>query len=833
MEKALEIINANKNLYYQNKNATKIFLNETRIKVLPEELFDLIWLEDLVISDSEGSEKNEDESLAFEIPKNIKKLINLKRLTLSGTLGAKWSIKNIEPISSLEKLEYLDISRNRISDLTPISELVNLEALFLSGNDISDFSPLSNLTNLKELHFSSNQIEKIDCISNFSNLKVLRFASNKVKDLTPLSNLSMLERVVFAGNMVEDLSPLSDLEHLVELDFSHNFVKDVSPLLFSFRKKLSVYGKDNPLIIPPIEIFERGRESILFYFNEIEKDRDKLYEAKCLFIGEGGAGKTTLVHKLFDAKSNPPKEQDTTKGIEVLAYDFKTKDSNEFRLHLWDFGGQEIYHATHQLFLTKRSIYVLLDDTRKDDKTIHDPIFSYWLQVAELFGNESPLIIVQNEKGGRSKQIDEKAIKERFSFFRRSFQTDLLEGKGLEEVREGIEKLAWQLPNIGTELPKRWVDIRRSLKYLSNKENYISIDKYYTICEEHGLEKENADLLGGFFHDLGVFLHFKDNLLLKNIIIINNQWVTDAIYKIIDNETVKKQFGRFGRDDLKLIWNDSKYIKQHDELVTLMEKFELCYQLPDESENTWLAPQLLQISQPTNNEFNWPEKFISVRYKYNFMPRGLLSRFIVRINRYVKNLSFAWKTGVVIERSNSKAIIVENWGDREINIKATGVLARELITIITDDFDRMHNSFGKLMVEKLIPCICSFCKSNQTTHFYQYSSLIRRRESGKLTIECDLSFEDISVSELIDVTFSDIDDIQNAREINILIENGNTQEALKKLSNHFNSQQVSLWQSSFAIHDKSYKDNLISFEQYASAVQKINAGIIEMLSKFR
>ena len=39
---------------------------------------------------------------------------------------------------------------------------------------------------------------------------------------------------------------------------------------------------------------------------------------------------------------------------------------------MWDFGGQEIYHATHQFFLTRRSLYVLVDDTRKDDKSVQD-----------------------------------------------------------------------------------------------------------------------------------------------------------------------------------------------------------------------------------------------------------------------------------------------------------------------------------------------------------------------------------------------------------------------------------------------------------------------------
>ena len=29
--------------------------------------------------------------------------------------------------------------------------------------------------------------------------------------------------------------------------------------------------------------------------------------------------------------------------------------------YVWDFGGQQIYHATHQFFLTKSSLYVLVE----------------------------------------------------------------------------------------------------------------------------------------------------------------------------------------------------------------------------------------------------------------------------------------------------------------------------------------------------------------------------------------------------------------------------------------------------------------------------------------
>ena len=72
----------------------------------------------------------------------------------------------------------------------------------------------------------------------------------------------------------------------------------------------------------------------------------------------------------------------------------------DFRVNIWDFGGQEIYHATHQFFLTRRSVYLLVTDDRKEDTD-----FNWWLQVEEMLSDGSPLIIVQNEKQDRRRDI--------------------------------------------------------------------------------------------------------------------------------------------------------------------------------------------------------------------------------------------------------------------------------------------------------------------------------------------------------------------------------------------------------------------------------------------
>ncbi|MDP7102733.1 MAG: hypothetical protein QGI88_07620 [SAR202 cluster bacterium] len=41
-----------------------------------------------------------------------------------------------------------------------------------------------------------------------------------------------------------------------------------------------------------------------------------------------------------------------------------TEPSVTMQLNTWDFGGQDIYHATHQFFLTERSLFVLVWNAR-------------------------------------------------------------------------------------------------------------------------------------------------------------------------------------------------------------------------------------------------------------------------------------------------------------------------------------------------------------------------------------------------------------------------------------------------------------------------------------
>ena len=151
-------------------------------------------------------------------------------------------------------------------------------------------------------------------------------------------------------------------------------------------------------------------------------------------------------------------------------------------------GDRKFTTTPTSFFLTERSLYVLIADQRKEDTD-----FNYWLNTVELLSNNSPLLIIQNEKQDRKREINESAIRARFKNVQGFWRTNLASNRGLEEVQKAVTLYAQQLPHIGAELPKSWVAIRLELEKLNT--NYIDLNTYYQICEGHGFGYRRPNLI--------------------------------------------------------------------------------------------------------------------------------------------------------------------------------------------------------------------------------------------------------------------------------------------------------------------------------------------------
>jgi internalin A len=644
----------------------------------------------------------------------------------------------------------LDLSGNNLTVLPPeIVQLLNLQTLDLSSNQLSSLpAEFGQLVNLQTLNLHSNQLSSLPAeIVQLLNLRSLYLYNNQLSSLPPeIVQLVNLRSLYLYNNQLSSLP--GEIRQLLNL------------------KKLDLWR--NPLPIPP-EILgakESWRdpgdvnEILDFYFRvQDPKETEPLYEAKFLIVGEGGAGKTSLANKIQNENYQLQPNEKSTQGIEVIRWHFTQPNGKDFRVNIWDFGGQEIYHQTHQFFLTKRSLYALVADTRKENTD-----FYWWLHVVELLSKNSPVLIIKNEKQDRQYEVNERELRGKFTNLEKVLATNLATNRGLPEIKKAIQDYISRLPHVGTPLPKLWVRVRSALENYSR--NYISYYEYENLCRVNNLtDRQDMLRLSRYLHDLGVCLHFQDDSTLKHYVILKPEWGTTAVYKVLDNKNVKQNLGRFTKDDLQNIWQDSEYADMRDELLQLMMRFKLCYPIPH-SPNNYIAPQLLDIDKP---EYTWNEtNNLILRYEYKFMPKGIITRFIVETHPWIEQQKLVWRSGVVLNKYQTRAEVIENYHQREIKIRVVGNRKKELLAVVTHELDKIHKSFERLQYDTLVPCNCNQCEGSLTPYSYPLENLYKRLKAGRYQIECENSYERVDVRRLIDDV--NLPPSEEARKPNVQVE---------------------------------------------------------------
>jgi small GTP-binding protein len=704
-------------------------------------------------------------------------LAALTQLTLLDLRKNQIGAAGAAALAALTQLTTLKLWSNQIGDegAAALAALTQLTSLDLGNNQIGaeGAAALAALTQLTSLDLGNNQIgaEGAAALAALTQLTSLDLGNNQIggEGAAALAALTQLTSLDLSNNPVVETTPFATLRRLTSLNLKETKVQDLSPLRPLLERGLEAkwleYGSigswnginvyNCPLINPSPEIVRQGQAAVLNYLREIEaQGEDHLYEAKVLILGDGGAGKTTLLRRLYQTDQPMPAEEESTKGIDIYRHTFTNAAERPFHLNVWDFGGQQIYHATHQFFLTKRSLYILVDDTRNSSQAVQDEGFKYWLELIEALSEGSPVLIFQNEKAGRSKSIDIAGIKGRFANVKDVYRGNLELPKAAEKLAEAIRFQVQQLPHVGEAVPARWLAIRAELEERKQQDPYISRKDYFQIYGRHlEFDETKALKLSRYLHDLGVFLHFQDDFLLARLVILKNDWATEAVFNVLDDEPTKASSGYFTRADCQRIWAHSTYGDLHPELLALMLKFELCYKLPDQPSETWLAPQLLSPSTPAAVQ-DWPQADdLVLTYQYDFLPKGLISRLICRMNRFVRQPDRSWRSGAFFEHGQSELLarLASPMG-QEIELRARGPERKALLSVISSDLDALNATFEGLRdkVRKLVPCICSRCRQYTNPDRYEEPLLLKYRQDGQPTIQCRKSYDPVSVLELLD-----------------------------------------------------------------------------------
>ena len=163
--------------------------------------------------------------------------------------------------------------------------------------------------------------------------------------------------------------------------------------------------------------------------------------------------------------------------------------------------------------------------------------------------------------------------------------------------------------------------------------------------------------------------------------------------KVLDTRRIERNLGRFTNSDLESIWNEPRYGDKHPELLALMINYEICFEFGNSG--NYIAPELLSPNPVLFNPIKKPGHLTFV-YKYEFMPAGILTRFIIKIHKLIEEDKF-WKHGVVITFEEARASVIENDASREVRIEIEGNSSakKNLFAVIRKEFMDIYTDFNR------------------------------------------------------------------------------------------------------------------------------------------
>ena len=702
------------------------------------------------------------------LPEGITKLRNLERLSLD----SKTFVNSVDLLSQLRNLKTLALTE--ISDSTLVfphlHKVAQIEFLSLIvGKSNSLPSGLNSLGNLTSLSIISTElrefpdeifelsklgllilmapIEEIPDRLNRLNLSALILSGGTFTELpSSIGQISSLDLLMLSRLQLTSLpDSIGDLTNLTQLMISGTHIRRL-PLSLANLPDVSINVRDNPLEFPPPEIVSQGSDAILAFLREQREAATRQWVSKLMVVGEGGTGKTSLLRSLHNQEFIL--DQPTTHGIELRTIELPHPTERDVNMSLtsWDFGGQEIYHATHQFCMTNRSLYLVVWSARLG---YEQGKLYYWLDAIQARAPQSPILLIATWTDEREADLPLADLKRKYPQIVGSYRVSNKNGDGIAELREAICHAASQLPLMGELWPATWLKATTAIR---NQElRYMPPGQFFAILSDFGVKETDQKILARWLHELGEILFFQDDEELNDTVILRPDWVTQYISRVLESSEVIKSYGVFSREHMYSLWSDLDRLMQ-DHFLRLMERFDLSYRTLENKEIS-IVVERLSLDEPTfhsvwDSKGSQPDTIeVSMRYYLNTIPAGVPTWFIARSHRFTTHTH--WRLGALfayeVDRKHL-ALVRAFPHERRIDLIVRGPSPQNFFSLLSDGLEVTLRRFDGLEIQRKVPCPGH---NGQTcTHEFDYEDL-RKRMKTKPFIECTRTMEDVPVIRLL------------------------------------------------------------------------------------
>ena len=590
-------------------------------------------------------------------------------------------ITDVAPLAKLTQLKSLSLGSNQIIDVAPLANLTQLKSLYLSSNQIIDVAPLAKLTQLTSLNIDSNQIIDVAPLANLTQLKSLYLSSNQIIDVAPLAKLTQLTSLNIDSNQIIDVAPLANLTQLERLNLANNRIRSLPSSLLQLSldwhaqewhfKGLSLDG--NPIQQPPPEVIKSGRQAIENYYQRLEQGgKRELREAKLILLGEPDSGKSSIARRVLYNEFDPNSQ--TTLGTDIHRWKFSDADEKQYRVNIWDFGGQDIQQSIHHLFLTAGALYLVVLDARRDESPLP------WLQTINAFASGATVLIAVNQIDVNAHpKLNLQELRAAYPNIGNVFYTSCKHDQdhGLIQLISELKHHLAQLPSMGDVYPQQWYEIKERLEHEQSRgRHYMSMESYGELCAEHNMvadEGASSKLTENFLRvldNIGTVRWF-DKFEYFNYQVLAPSWLTIGLYHILINPEVKQRSGLVSRQQIKgiLLYDiPEQYLergyqyreREVDFFVEAIQHYKFAFKV-EHSDGTarYRIPKGFPQNPPARlntKDYEGDDYRLYIIEFTSFAPAWLLHRLIVSLHRSIPEELY-WYYGFVYRSAEGDTLV--------------------------------------------------------------------------------------------------------------------------------------------------------------------------------
>lgn len=594
----------------------------------------------------------------------------------------------------LPHLRYLNLSETGVSALA-IPDLPNLVVLNVSDNpdlerlELPDSFPellradisrcalrevdWPSCSKLEWLDAGYNKLYKLNFTGTCPKLIFLNLRENELTRLHFPVGFEGLH-YLYAGNCkLRELVIDGEMPNLNILDLRKNQLSELP--VKQYEQLETLYVQDNPLTGYEEQQIKgdksgNANEIIGLLRNIAASGEVPNCRAKLVVVGNGRTGKTCLVKRLRGEECLG--DEIFTHGISISRLtkehlpDVKT---DQLDLKVWDFGGQEVYYATHQFFLSEEAVYIYawtdeeIAQANRERDRVKSPVsigekwraHDYWLANIRMHGKASAIVPVKTHCLQTQKTFPYKKLKKFYKLQYRALDFDAKSSEPayLHGLKEELTRAVNNISILGKPFPRNYDSlietlgqVRKELTVQRNALGEVSRAKFAELAGKHKIEEKDYENLLSYLRTTGEIIYYPDpdNEQLKDRIFIDPEGLTTAVYKLLkDHDRLSEEEGIFDNDYAKEKFGEANWVV----LLELLIAFDLIYRKVTDTGVSFVAPQYLPKLPTRGNAqaiFNGHKREKELQYELrypHFMPENVMINLLSRYGPYAEGVVYS------------------------------------------------------------------------------------------------------------------------------------------------------------------------------------------------